>query len=267
MCDDLDHGAVEAAPDQNGNAGWSRLRASVRSDMYLRPVSRASEDGRVTRADPARRPRVAHHRGLPARPSRHPETPEATDLAGVRSFVTRSRKRPTAIDLFCGAGGLSLGLHRAGFDVLVGADSDEWAVRTHDANLPGLSWCGDLSDPDGVPQHARRLGHRAGRSRRRWRAVPALQPRGPFPDPAISSRSASAASTTPAPISGHRSSAVVRDAAARRRCWSRTCPTCRAGTTARCSSASTSRCARSATASRRASWTASGTASRSIGSG
>jgi len=40
-----------------------------------------------------------------------------------------------------------MGLDRAGFDVLVGADSDEWAVRTHDANLPGLSWCGDLSDP------------------------------------------------------------------------------------------------------------------------
>lgn len=57
------------------------------------------------------------------------------------------RRRPTALDLFCGAGGLSLGLRRAGFDVLVGADSDEWAVRTHDANLPGVSWCGDLSDP------------------------------------------------------------------------------------------------------------------------
>ena len=39
------------------------------------------------------------------------------------------------------------GLERAGFDVLVGADSDEWAVRTHDANVSGLSWSGDLSDP------------------------------------------------------------------------------------------------------------------------
>lgn len=57
------------------------------------------------------------------------------------------RTRPTAVDLFCGAGGLSLGLDRAGFDVIVGADSDEWAVRTHEANLPGVSWCGDLSDP------------------------------------------------------------------------------------------------------------------------
>ena len=61
--------------------------------------------------------------------------------------MAQSRSRPTAVDLFCGAGGLSLGLERAGFDVLVGADVDDWAVRTHHANLPGMSWCGDLADP------------------------------------------------------------------------------------------------------------------------
>jgi DNA (cytosine-5)-methyltransferase 1 len=65
----------------------------------------------------------------------------------VRTFTGRPRTRPTAIDLFCGPGGLSLGLERAGFDVLAAADSDEWAVRTHEANMPGLGWCGDLSDP------------------------------------------------------------------------------------------------------------------------
>src|SRR4051794_7498110 len=90
---------------------------------------------------------VAHHRGIPVRPPRHPKSPDGADLAAVRAFLNRNRDRPTAVDLFCGAGGLSAGLERAGFDVLVGADSDEWAVRTHHANLPGLSWCGDLSDP------------------------------------------------------------------------------------------------------------------------
>jgi DNA (cytosine-5)-methyltransferase 1 len=65
----------------------------------------------------------------------------------VRGWLNSLGRRPTAIDLFCGAGGLSTGLERAGFDVLVGADSDEWAVRTHAANVSGLSWCGDLSDP------------------------------------------------------------------------------------------------------------------------
>lgn len=102
---------------------------------------------RTGRADPHRRPQVAHHRGLPSRPRPDASKPAATDLGAVRAFMARSRGRPTAVDLFCGAGGLSLGLERAGFDVLVGADSDEWAVRTHDANLPGQSWCGDLTDP------------------------------------------------------------------------------------------------------------------------
>jgi DNA (cytosine-5)-methyltransferase 1 len=99
------------------------------------------------RADPHRRPHVAHHRGLPARPGHAVAKPAPTDLVAVRDFMRRSRDRPTAVDLFCGAGGLSRGLERAGFDVLVGADSDPWAVRTHDANLAGLSWCGDLADP------------------------------------------------------------------------------------------------------------------------
>jgi DNA (cytosine-5)-methyltransferase 1 len=49
--------------------------------------------------------------------------------------------------VFCGAGGLSLGLRDAGFSVLVGADVSEWAVETHAANLGGLGYVGDLSDP------------------------------------------------------------------------------------------------------------------------
>ena len=54
---------------------------------------------------------------------------------------------PRAVDLFCGAGGLSLGLRDAGFSVIVGADADAWAVETHTANVGGLGYVGDLSDP------------------------------------------------------------------------------------------------------------------------
>ena len=42
---------------------------------------------------------------------------------------------PTAIDLFCGAGGLSLGLTRAGFRVVRGYDQWTQAVATHRANF------------------------------------------------------------------------------------------------------------------------------------
>ena len=64
----------------------------------------------------------------------------------MRRWV-RSAVRPTAIDLFSGAGGLSLGLRDAGFTVLVGADSDRWAVETHTANVGGLGYTGDLAEP------------------------------------------------------------------------------------------------------------------------
>ncbi|MGB9663005.1 MAG: DNA cytosine methyltransferase [Moorellaceae bacterium] len=45
------------------------------------------------------------------------------------------QKRPTAIDLFCGAGGASLGLIKAGFEVLAGLDNDPAATVTYTHNL------------------------------------------------------------------------------------------------------------------------------------
>ena len=43
--------------------------------------------------------------------------------------------RPTAIDLFSGGGGLSLGLSNAGFEVLFGVDNWEPAVNAYNSNL------------------------------------------------------------------------------------------------------------------------------------
>jgi DNA (cytosine-5)-methyltransferase 1 len=43
--------------------------------------------------------------------------------------------KPTVIDLFCGAGGLALGLRRAGFQLRCSVDSDPWAVKTYRTNL------------------------------------------------------------------------------------------------------------------------------------
>lgn len=46
--------------------------------------------------------------------------------------------RPTAVDLFSGAGGLSLGLINAGFDVLFGSDIDAACALTHARNFPDI---------------------------------------------------------------------------------------------------------------------------------
>lgn len=46
-------------------------------------------------------------------------------------------KRPTVIDLYAGAGGLSLGMEQAGFDVVAAAELDPIHTITHRFNFPG----------------------------------------------------------------------------------------------------------------------------------
>ena len=73
----------------------------------------------------------------------HPDAPGADEwsawVAGLR--------RPVAVDLFCGAGGLSLGLKQAGFEVVAAVDTDKYALATHRANFPGRAMKMDLADP------------------------------------------------------------------------------------------------------------------------
>ncbi len=51
------------------------------------------------------------------------------------SSEVRRNGRPVAIDVFCGAGGMSLGLQRAGIEVLLGIDTDPVAAETYRTNL------------------------------------------------------------------------------------------------------------------------------------
>ncbi|MBM3473516.1 MAG: DNA cytosine methyltransferase [Armatimonadetes bacterium] len=46
------------------------------------------------------------------------------------------RARPVAIDLFCGAGGMSLGFEQAGFDVVAAVESDPIHAATYQHNFP-----------------------------------------------------------------------------------------------------------------------------------
>lgn len=57
-----------------------------------------------------------------------------------------SKRSPVAIDIFSGAGGLSLGLREAGFDVRLAVDSDSAAVRTYRHNLGGHIIEGSVRD-------------------------------------------------------------------------------------------------------------------------
>lgn len=59
-------------------------------------------------------------------------------------------RKPTAIDLFCGAGGMSLGFEQAGFDVVAAFDRQEFNIATHILNFPNTrAFVRDLSRLDG----------------------------------------------------------------------------------------------------------------------
>jgi len=59
-------------------------------------------------------------------------------------------KRPIGIDLFCCAGGMSLGFEQAGFEVAAAVDIEKIHTEVHKKNFPNCQvWCGDLSSVSG----------------------------------------------------------------------------------------------------------------------
>lgn len=79
-----------------------------------------------------------------------PHSDHIEDIDGFVSYAKSARRRngaPLAADFFSGAGGLSLGLERAGFNVVFGADHEPFANRTHAHHFGGMSVDWDLSDP------------------------------------------------------------------------------------------------------------------------
>lgn len=69
----------------------------------------------------------------------------------------KEQKKPVAVDLFSGCGGLSAGLEEAGYCVALSADMDPWAIKTHQHNMPGVALRKDLSNPAHVDNVVRML--------------------------------------------------------------------------------------------------------------
>lgn len=76
-----------------------------------------------------------------------PEPYESSTGGSVRHSRAVENVRPLAMDLYAGAGGLSLGMDQAGFDVIAAAEFDPIHALTHRFNFPQTPvLCRDLSE-------------------------------------------------------------------------------------------------------------------------
>lgn len=85
----------------------------------------------------------------------HPQSCALSDLS--RHTRSLDPSKPLAVDLFSGAGGLSLGLHRAGFEVILACDIRPDSIATHRHHFGGCSHQCDLSKPEVLEEISRTL--------------------------------------------------------------------------------------------------------------
>lgn len=81
-------------------------------------------------------------------------------MTSTRNVNKKSAARPIGIDLFAGAGGLSLGFERAGFDVVAAVEIDPIHCAVHEFNFPNtVTICKSVIDLDGAEIRSRaRIG-------------------------------------------------------------------------------------------------------------
>lgn len=63
---------------------------------------------------------------------------------------TQNIKSPTVLDIFCGAGGMSLGFQNAGCEILGGIDKNPHAIRTHHRNFPNCKLMRDAQSIESI---------------------------------------------------------------------------------------------------------------------
>jgi len=76
-------------------------------------------------------------------------TTAAWDARGMEDSAC---SRPTLVDLFCGAGGLSLGFQRAGFRIIRAIDNSPAAVQTYNSNVGAHAVLGDITENVDIPE-------------------------------------------------------------------------------------------------------------------
>ncbi len=81
-------------------------------------------------------------------------------LPSTAAYRPASRRRyrfddPTALDLFSGFGGLTLGIEKAGFTTILAANHNQYKVEVHEANHPHVQhWIADLINPEVPAYHS-----------------------------------------------------------------------------------------------------------------
>jgi len=67
-------------------------------------------------------------------------------------ITTEMTTQLTVVDLFSGCGGLSLGFHRAGFEILAAFDSWKPAAKTYEKNFDHTCYLTELTEKSNIPQ-------------------------------------------------------------------------------------------------------------------
>ncbi|MBE9144473.1 DNA cytosine methyltransferase [Planktothrix mougeotii] len=69
----------------------------------------------------------------------------------LERLIVQTQHRPIAVDLFAGAGGMTLGFEQAGFDVLAAVELDPIHCATHEYNFPFWTvLCGNIEQIKGL---------------------------------------------------------------------------------------------------------------------
>lgn len=77
-------------------------------------------------------------------------------------YVPQEERRPTCIDLFCGCGGMSLGMIQSGWEVVAAVDWEPNAIMTYMANLGSYPCQMHFIEPDDQERMEKALRHAMG---------------------------------------------------------------------------------------------------------